>query len=40
MIVEVPDMESLQQAMQSDEGAEAGRADGVRPDTFVLLVEA
>ena len=40
LVVEVPDMEAFQQVMQSDEGAEAMRFDGVRPDTFVFLEEA
>lgn len=40
LIVEIPDMEAFQQFMQSDEGAEAMRFDGVRPDTLVFLEEA
>ncbi|MGO8884325.1 MAG: hypothetical protein ACLPUO_14880 [Streptosporangiaceae bacterium] len=40
LIVEVPDMETFQKAMQSDEAANAIRFDGVRPDTFVVLTEA
>jgi hypothetical protein len=40
LIVEIPDMETFQQLMQSDEAAEAMRFDGVRPDTLVFLEEA
>ncbi len=40
LIVEVPDMDVLQQTMQSDEAAEAMRYDGVRPETIVMLVES
>jgi hypothetical protein len=40
LIVEVPDMETFQQLMQSNEAAEAMRLDGVRRDTLVVLEEA
>jgi len=40
LLVDIPDMEAFQQLMQSDEGAEAMRFDGVRPDTLVFLEEA
>jgi hypothetical protein len=40
LIVEVPDMDTVQRALQSEEGAEAMRFDGVRPDTIVVLVES
>jgi hypothetical protein len=40
LIVEIPDMETFQQLMQSDEAAEAMRFDGVRPDTLVVFEEA
>ncbi len=40
LIVEVPDMETFQQVMQSEEAADAMRFDGVRPDTVVVLAEA
>ena len=36
----VPDMETFEQGLQSDEAAEAMKADGVRPETIVTLVEA
>ena len=40
LILEVPDMEAFQKAMQSEEAAEAMRSDGVRPETLVILDEA
>jgi hypothetical protein len=40
LIVEVPDMNTFQRALQSEEAAEAMRFDGVRPDTLVVLVES
>jgi hypothetical protein len=40
LIVEIPDMETFQQLMQSDEAAEAMTFDGVRPDTLVVFEEA
>ena len=40
LILEVPDMDTFQRALQSEEAAEAMRFDGVRPDTFVVLVES
>ena len=40
LIVEVPDMDTFQRALQSEEAAEAMRFDGVRPDTLVVLVES
>ena len=36
----VPDLETFEQGMQSDEAAEAMKVDGVRPETIVTLVEA
>jgi hypothetical protein len=39
LIAEVPDMETFQNAMTSDAAAEAMKADGVRGDTVVVLVE-
>jgi hypothetical protein len=38
LILEVPDMDTFQRALQSEEAAEAMRFDGVRPDTLVVLV--
>jgi hypothetical protein len=40
LIVEVPDMDTFQRALQSEEAAAAMRFDGVRPDTLVVLVES
>jgi hypothetical protein len=40
LILEVPDMDTFQRALQSEEAAEAMRFDGVRPDTLVVLVES
>jgi hypothetical protein len=40
LIVEVPDMDTFQRALESAEAAEAMRFDGVRPDTIVVLVES
>jgi hypothetical protein len=39
LILEVPDMEVLQQLMQSDQAADAMKIDGVRPETLLFLEE-
>ena len=39
LIAEVPDMASFEQAMQRPDAAEAMKADGVRPETIVVLVD-
>ncbi|MCB5291160.1 hypothetical protein [Arthrobacter sp. SO3] len=39
LIVQVPDMETFQRIMESEEAAEAMKFDGVRPDTILTLVE-
>jgi hypothetical protein len=39
LIAEIPDMETFQNVMTSDAAAEAMKADGVRGDTVVVLVE-
>ena len=39
LIVEVPDMASWQNALESDEAAEAMKYDGVRPETILVLSE-
>jgi hypothetical protein len=39
LIVEVPDLETWEKALQSPEAAEAMKHDGVRPETIVGLVE-
>jgi hypothetical protein len=38
--MDVPDMDALQAMIQSPEGVEAMKKDGVRADTVVLCVEA
>jgi hypothetical protein len=40
LIVEVPDMATLQKAMQSEEAADAMKFDGVHPETLLILTEA
>jgi len=40
LLMEVPDMDELQRALQSPEAAEAMKQDGVRPETLVVLTEA
>ena len=40
LVVEVPDMATWEAVMQSDEAAEAMKADGVRPETLLVLVAA
>lgn len=39
LIVELPDMATWEQAMQTAHAAEAMKHDGVRPETLVTLVE-
>jgi hypothetical protein len=39
LIVEVPSLEALQEALQSEGAAEAMKQDGVRPETMLTLVE-
>ena len=40
LIVEVPDMDTLQRVMESEAGADAMKYDGVRPETILTLVES
>jgi hypothetical protein len=40
LIVEVPDISDWQEALESQEAAEAMKYDGVRPQTILALVEA
>ena len=40
VVMDVPDMEALQAAMQGPGVAEAMEHDGVLPETLVILVEA
>ena len=38
-IVEVPDVAAFEQAMQSEEAADAMKFDGVHPETLLILKE-
>jgi len=40
LIAEVPDMDTLNEALQTEAAAEAMKHDGVRPDTIVMLLES
>jgi hypothetical protein len=40
LIVEVPDVETFTEFMQTETAADAMKYDGVRPDTVVMLVES
>jgi hypothetical protein len=40
LLVEVPDVAAWEDALKTDAAAEAMKADGVRPETIVGLVEA
>ena len=40
LIADVPDMATLEAALQTDDAAEAMKHDGVRPDTIVMLVQS
>lgn len=40
LMMDVPDMDALEAAMQSEGAAEAMEYDGVLPETLVILVEA
>jgi hypothetical protein len=39
LIVEVPSLEALQDALQTDGAQEAMKYDGVKPETMLMLVE-
>ena len=39
LIVEVPSMEALEEALQRPDAADAMAHDGVRPETMLILVE-
>lgn len=39
VMMDVPDMDALMTAMESDEAAEAMAVDGVLPETLTMLVE-
>ena len=40
LILEIPDFGKFEEAMQSDQAAEAMKRDGVHPDTLLVLEEA
>jgi hypothetical protein len=40
VLAEVPDMDAFQAVMQSEQGTDAMKHDGVRADTLIVLVEA
>ena len=40
VLMDVPDMEAVQAALQTQAGADAMQHDGVLPETLVILVEA
>ena len=40
LVLEIPDFDAFQGAMQSPEAAEAMKTDGVRPETLVILAES
>ena len=40
LIVEIPNMAAWQEALQTEQAAEAMKYDGVRPETILGLVEA
>ena len=39
LIAEIPDMAAFQEFMQTEAAAEAMKADGVRPETLLILDE-
>lgn len=39
LIAEIPDMDAFQEFMQSEPAADAMQADGVRPETLLVLDE-
>jgi hypothetical protein len=40
LLVETPELSTWDEALQTDEAAEAMKHDGVRPDTIVALVKS
>lgn len=40
LLVDVPDLDALVAALETDEAAAAMKHDGVHPDTLVVLVES
>jgi hypothetical protein len=39
VLIETPDLDTLQAALQSEQAAQAMQHDGVRPETILMLVE-
>lgn len=39
VLIETPDMETLEKALQGEAAQEAMKHDGVRPETILMLVE-
>jgi hypothetical protein len=39
LVAEVPDLDAYRELMASEEAAEAMKADGVRPETILVLME-
>ena len=40
LVAEIPDLETLQEALATEAAADAMKTDGVRPETIVMLVES
>jgi len=40
LILEIPDTEAFQKLLQSQDGADAMKFDGVRPETIVIFEKA
>ena len=40
LIAQVPDLDTLHKALQTEAAAEAMKHDGVRPDTVLMLVQS
>ena len=40
LVVDVPDLETLQEALATEAAADTMKTDGVRPETIVMLVES
>ena len=40
LILDIPDMEAFQEVLQAQDGSEAMKFDGVRPETIVIFEKA
>jgi hypothetical protein len=40
LVLDCPDLETFQRALQSEEAADGMKSEGVRPETIVVLTEA